>query len=174
MKITLKKASALQRALLAIKVQIPNMAVISIYAKEPVEELYAAARQKRLAAKDQAVLLLQTAYEIRSLIAEANVGEVSAVLTKRALIDGLIKLLDEPIQPAPNLDIVAQRMERNRAEASQYNETEKVVIENDNADLRALRRQKLELDEKLTGLNHNLTVTLPQHVVQVLQDNDLV
>lgn len=181
MKVNLKKAAALAAAVSAVGAKFDHAYNVDLYADPPNEEAVTRAREALGSQVATALTLAEVVFVIRQLIGEANVPRVNSLLTKRALIDKQLSIINSvPVRrQGTNLTALARQIEALRVgENKAYGvkapnlelETETLVA----PILRELRKAKRELDDELQAVNFNTTIELPDGVVQVLKDLDLI
>lgn len=181
MQVTLKKAAALASTLAAIKVDMPTTIRLSVYSEkdiaEEVEQAYAAIDT----AVANALAITEGVYVIRGLIGQANEGEINSLLTSRAAIDKQLAILNTVVNTAKPLDYVALAAQRkslaNQTE-NMYGGIKTLEITIPTVDLapaqKQLKKKRIQIEDKLSQLNFTKTIELPDDVVALLTEHDLV
>jgi hypothetical protein len=142
----------------------------------------------------RALALLQAQYGIRSAISHHNQSSgISDALTERALLDQKIKKLEAFLATvsgarADTVETVGrqivQKRERSKDTASRsYLDRDDSVTINlmtpeleaeIKADLSAARRARLDVQDRLSALNMNVKIELPETTVTLLKDHGIV
>jgi len=197
MEVTLRKASALSKALLeaAKKLPAPRSVEVSIYAEGDLSEVIAAEVQEGLAKlvdnTNNAQRLFIAGFSIREKIGAANAySGINALLSERAVLDAREKLLAPLVEGAAfgtKSDIAAAKLETLRARASaadarNYGLTEELTVSlGDGADfvefandLLLIRRRKTSLADDLLALNTTTKITLSAGTVELLNKFKLI
>lgn len=182
MKVNLKKAAALSAAVSAVAVRYDHQYNVDLYADPPTQESADKSRELLAQQISTGLALVESAFAIRLLIGKANEGRINALLTARALTEKKLAVVNSvPLRrQGTNIEALKRQIEAHRAQPEQrvYGragltldlETEGLLTPT----IRSLRKQKRELDDELQMLNYNTQIELPENVVKVLTDLDLV
>lgn len=177
--VTLKKAAALSLALSAIKIDVPLKIEVGAYDSLP--NLFDADTQ--LVRNVEAVLNRNAAvYEIRHLIGVANEGRINELIGIRAMIDKQLAFLNSipTVTKRPNSDVIERELGALReAPADNYGRKKSLTVEVHTAShlephVRRLKRLRIGIEDELAQLNYTNTIELPDDVVALLQEHDLV
>lgn len=183
MKVNLKKAAALAAAVAAISVKYDHAYGVDTYADPPSQAFVDSARQQLSHQITTGLTLVEASFVIRTLIGKANEGMVNAVLTERAKIEKQLAVLNSipTRRQATNLEA----LQRQIAAYQQGGDNARVfgrgsiTLELETETLLAplakpLRKKKRELDEMLQTLNYNTQIELPDDLVKLLTELDLI
>lgn len=184
MKVTLKKAAALAAAVSAVAVKQDHAYAVDIYADPPDEEFVTRARDILQQQLGSALALSSVVFQLRRLIGVANEGAVNRLLTERAAIEKQLSIVNSiPLRTqGTNLEALKRQIEAGRAGpevgarlfgargTTLELETHTIV----SPLLRSLKREKRRVDEELQVANFTTEIELPDEVVKVLTDLDLV
>lgn len=185
MQVTLKKAAALSLALSAISIAIPSGLNFSIYDDPETLEpkLHDAATQRDLALKRAADVISAT-YTIRLLVGEANAGAISALVTERAMVEKQLAILNKVtlVESQPEVKAILGRLAAMKEvpKTSSYSappDAVGITLENASQITPALKywkKRKIAIDDELAKLNYATLITLPDDVVAVLNEHDLI
>lgn len=185
MKVSLKKAAALALALGAVSVPIPTGLNFSIY-DDPLllePKLKDAETQHNLALK-RAGDVISATYAIRLLVGQANAGAISALVTERAMVEKQLAMIGKiPIvDKQPDVEAILRRIEslKETPKTSSYSSPPDAVgISTQNATeitpiLKIWKKRKLAIDDELAHLNFTTEIELPDDVVAILREYDLI
>ena len=177
MKVNLKKAAALSRALLAAVPSVVYSKSIPVFEEVPDTETFTA---EVVSGVDSSVAIVSAAYTIRALLAVANQGEINALLTERAKIETLLtKFKDVPLREASSRVALERAFEAGRAGAPpaygrvatvEVSAATEYIVES----VAAWKKSKGQIEDTLAGLNFTREITIPDDVVEVLKGLDLV
>lgn len=185
MKITLKKASALVLALSAIidKTVIPSVLEISPFSDAPdqngIDEAYGTMHSSVLSV----INTIEAKFALRMLVSQANEGSVNTLLCWRADVEGRLKMLQNVPSRVKSSEISAVAREivakREGGTALSHLRSPTVVFELETASflspfIKVLTKKKREIDDELQKLNFSTEITLPEEVIKVLTDCDLI
>lgn len=183
MKVTLKKAAALSAAVAAATVKLDHAYAVEIYAEPPTEDFVNRARdilQQQIAS---ARTLSAVVFQLRRLIGAANQGSINSLLTERAAIEKQLAIVNAiPVRTqGTNIQALARQIEaiRGQGEAQRIYGARAATLELETHTivspiLRTLKREKRRVDDELQVLNFTTEIELPDEVVKVLTDLDLV
>jgi hypothetical protein len=185
MQVTLKKASGLALALSAISVACPTGLNFSIYDNpDHLESRLKDAEVQRDVALKRAADVISATYTIRLLIGEANAGAISALVTERAMIDKQLAMLNaiKIVENLPDVGAILRRVDalKEAPKTSSYSQpadTLAISLENWSVitpQLKHWKKRKIAVDDELAKLNYVTLITLPDDVVKVLRDHDLI
>lgn len=185
MRVNLKKAAALSAALTALGVKTDHTLSVDVYADIPTEDLVKRLDDKFKEQVQTVLNISAAAFMIRELISKANEGRINTLLSGRALIEKQLTFINTiPVRIAgTNLNTLARQIEAQRAAGAEGQArlggrnglilelaTDSVV----GPILRQLRRTKRDIDDELQALNFNNNIELPEDVVKILTDLDLI
>lgn len=194
MEVTLRKASALSKALLDAARALPlNKAVkVSIYATTTVEAEVSAAQAKLLENSTKATSLIEASFGLRAIIGALNATSgIDALLTERAGLDASEKLLsgigavsryseDESVEnlsvAQAQLDALKTRAANASADSVAYRRgsedslTVSVPTPTIQNRLVAIRRRKTEIADELLILNMTKKVKISPATVALLEE----
>jgi hypothetical protein len=186
MRVSLKKAAALASALAAISVSIPTGVAVSIYAVNSDGELQAlvhSAIEQQKAALIKSQSISGAVYSIRMLIGQANGSKINALVTERAAIDKQLQIVNSVtlVEKQPDIAALGRQLAA-LAEAPQETyrgRSDSLVISIPNADLvtpelKALKKRRIAVEDELAHLNFTTEIELPDDVVTILRENDLI
>jgi hypothetical protein len=190
MKITLRKANAVQNTISDTIKQIKIDTTVSINEFENAEAKLASANAKLFENDQRRSDLLMSQYAIRGLVGVANATSgVDAKLTQAAYIEKRISQLTEIAgsEVQAELTVINGKLEkiRNRKEdsrASLYGrddevtthvQTQEQVTEAKNL-IKDLKKQKQQLNDEVLELNVRTEITLPDDVVGILKCENIV
>lgn len=184
MRVSLKKAAALASALAAVSVSIPTGVQASIYSDADLATLIAQAAAAQNDAVKEARNNAMAVYRIRSLIGEANAGRINSLLTERAAIDKQLQILNAVslVEKQPDIEALTRRLAALRdapQERTYGGRTEELVIPIPNGNLispalKALKKERIGIEDELAHLNFTTEIQLPDDVVTILRENDLI
>jgi hypothetical protein len=190
MKITLRKANALQNAITETIRSVKIETSISINEFENVSEKLLKSNTALFEADKRRSDLLMALYAIRGLVGVANATSgVDAKLTQAAYIDKRISQLNDLAngQPQTDINVIMGKLEkiRNRKEdsrASLYGREDDVTTNvatqeqlNDAKKLvQDLKKQKQKLNDEVLELNVRTEVDMADDVVAILRAENLV
>jgi hypothetical protein len=182
LKVNLKKAAALSAALSSVAVRFDHQYAVDIYS-DPVTDAAVAVMHQQLEQQVRnALIITDMVFGIRQMIGAANVAKINTLLTERAKIEKQLTVLNTlPVRaPGTNLVVLGRQLEAAKAaEPKVYGGNRIPPLELETASIvqpfaSTLRRRKRNLDEELQALNFNTTIELPDDVVKVLTDLDLI
>lgn len=179
MKISLKKAAALATALSALQTPAQPRINLSIYGDNSPEGVKD--RIKTVVDEQEAIVahnlaLNAAVYDIRHLIGKANEGRINFLLTERALIDKQLQLLNSiPTTPAPNFEHLSRQLTARAAMENPSTDLVPIPTPMDfSMQIKSLKRERVKIEDELAQLNFTTMIELPEDVVTILTDNDLV
>lgn len=189
MKITLRKANALQNA---IQEQIKTIDIslsVALNEFQDVALQVEKARATVMGSDQRRANLTMALYAIRGLVGTANATSgVSEQLARAAYLDkriGHLKGLSEA-DATDSLEVVNGKLDKIRNSKSEnsrlygYNDTvatgvlTQAQIDQFKADLSALKKEKQSINDKVLELNIRTEIELIDEVVQILQAEQLV
>lgn len=188
MKITLRKANALQNAIQDHIKTLDVKTSISLNEFQNIEGELALARGAAFENDLRRARLTKVLYDIRARVGRANVESgVSDLLTGAAYIDkrlGHLKGLTESKVSEPNA-VLAGKVEKLRNTDAKnrmygYNDTVDTgvftpdQIEGYKADMRSLKKEKQSINDKVLELNVRTEIELDADTVEVLTKEQLV
>ena len=177
MQVTVKKAHALALSLAQIKAPLPAKLTVSVHAQQLPD--IEAAYHKLVDAVCQGQNRILAQFQIRDLVSKANEGAINALVTKRAMLDKQLEALNTltKVEHMPTPAEIQSMIDAAKADTS-YGRASSV-----NADLSTvfaepmrsdLKRQRVQVEDELARLNFSTMVELPEHVVTILREHDLV
>lgn len=188
MQVTLKKAAGLAAALASVSVLVNTSVNVSIFSDRKVQDVIDEEMAVLTTNLDRALSLVEAVYTIRSLIGKANEGTISELLTERARIDKQLAVLNPLLQPqARKLDIGA--FEAQREAARNKGSGESIGFGSRTADhmtiplptsslvegtIKALKKARIRIEDRLAEFNFKTTIELPEEVVKLLTELDLI
>jgi S-adenosylmethionine:tRNA-ribosyltransferase-isomerase (queuine synthetase) len=181
MQVTLKKAAALAAALSGVAIAASPSLNLSAYSSKNISEEVEYETGVLKASVEKALQIAEAGYSIRALIGIANEGEINNLLTTRAAIDKKLSIINAVHNQAkaPDYDaLTAQREVMKTGEQSVYSQkTLSVTIPT--ADfttplLKTLKKERIKIEDKLAQLNFTKTIQLPEEVVSLLTELDLI
>jgi len=185
MKVTLKKASELSRALLtASEAPVSSTITLSCYLEKSPEPLIEAAEQKAIEDISRSLAQIEAAYAVRTLIAENNAKNgVTTLLTELAQVDATIeRLVLVATSGHEAVDSIHNRLIAQRARAeNQYGSEEistgvfkKATLDGYSDTLADLRIRRNNIKDMITGLNFTTTIEIPDSVREVLKVSKII
>jgi hypothetical protein len=201
MEVTLRKASALEQALLVAARSLPltKTVAVSIYGGKKVAEEVQTAQDKLSANIERAVALTKAAYKIRQNIGDVNATSgISTLLTEKATLDATEKLLTGLVGAVSTPDVYGQdeeavsvvstaqaRLDAMIARAATSDrsygmESVSVAVIGDELtakvqdQLTSLRLRKVAISDELLLLNMSRKVTLSTEAVSLLKEFKLI
>lgn len=189
MHVTLKKAAALATALAAVSVPLESSVTLSIFSDEDPEKLVSNETTTLTDNINKSMAVNNAVYAIRSLIGRANEGTINNLLTERALLDKQLALLNRFVQTntrPPDWAAVTKQIASLRdtpQPSGGYNlggrTANAISIQLPTNDLvtdeiRALKKRRIAVEDQLAELNFKNTIELPEDVVTLLREFDLV
>lgn len=181
MDVNLKKASALALALGGMTVAIPHTFALDPYAEPPTEDQVDELEGQFNAAVAKAIDIVQATYMIRGLIGRANEGRINDLLTARAEIDKTLGILNAIPQrkSRPNLAALAAKLAASKEDKSpSYGSKTGPTLDIQTAPvaqkIRMFRKGRVKIEDELAKLNYSTTIKLPDDVVALLTEFDLV
>lgn len=186
MEITLRKANAMQTAIIESLKKIQISFEIELNEFEDIATVITLANDKLVSANTKQGDLLTALYTIRGLVGQANsVSGISLELAKAACIDKRLIQLDR-IANAPvmcDLAVLTGKMNKikNRASDDRFGRdtvTTGIVSSEQVAaiaiSINELKKQKIAINDKVLSLNINTMITIPADVIAVLQSEDMI
>lgn len=178
--VTLKKAAALATALASVKIETSTSVTLSIFSTSNVQnEVEAAIADIKLAV--ETTLEIQSAiYLIRALIGKANEGEINELLTHRAMLDKQLAMLNSVnnnVNPIDYDGVTAQREAKKNQDNTYSAPSLSVTIPTGDfiqPAIKQVKKARISTEDKLTQLNFTKTIELPDDVVKILTDFDLI
>lgn len=181
MKVTLKKAAALALALTSASVALQHSFSVDVYEDLPLPEDITAAHDRLEEQVAKALAVAEAGFTIRVIIGEANEGNINGLLTRRALIDKQLSILNTvPVrETSTNLVSLQRQVEAFRSSESRPYGSKAPPLDLETASivsplLKRLRKEKRDVEEELQRINFATTVELPADVVKILTDLDIV
>lgn len=181
MEVNLKKASALSLALGGMTVAIPHTFALDPYAEPPTDELVDELEGQFIAAVGKAIEIVQATYMIRGLISHANEGRINDLLTARAELDKVLGILNAIPQRKnrPNLIALAAKLSASKDDktpsyGSKAGPTLDIPTASVAQTIRVFRKGRVKIEDELASLNYSTTIKLPDDVVALLTEFDLV
>lgn len=192
MKITLRKASALQTAIVGFLTtqQIPTTVVITQY--ENVNDALGKARANVDSHLESRTKLLAIQHEIRSLVGEANADNINQLLTDRAWVAKQLETTQALLKPefvTPEADILhgkfkaltepAIRDSRVLSYSHAPSELRVGVFSQEAFDgiavaVGSLKRQKVGIEDALLNLNITTTIEISDGSLEFLRKLNLI
>lgn len=188
MKLTLRKANALQNAIQDHLKTIEVKTSVSVNEFQAPESEMTRALNSVMANDQRRVGLTEALYKIRALVGKQNVYVgVSDQLARAAYVDkriGQLKALSES-NVAENLDVVKGKLDKirnDKSERSFYGRNETVDtsvftaehIDAFKAEMRVLKKEKQSINDKVLELNIRTEIELDADTVSLLQSEGLV
>lgn len=182
MKVNLKKAATLSSALASTQIKFEHSFAIDVFADPPTAENAKTAQEGLNNHVILSMNLLAASFMIRQLIGQANADKINELLAARAMIEKQLSILNTiPVRPnGTNIEALTRQIKAARLPDARPNpygrglilelETESIL----SPIFRKLRRAKRDIDDELQGLNFNTTIEIPEDVVKILTDLDLV
>lgn len=187
MRVTLKKAAGLAAALASVSVLVNTSVNVSIFSDRKVQDVIDEEMAVLSTNLDRALSLVEAVYTIRDLIGKANEGTISELLTERARIDKQLAVLNPLLQPnARKLDTDAverqlQSMREKGGESSGFGsrtaDTVTVPLPTSprvESHIKALKKARIRIEDRLAEFNFKTTIELPEEVVKLLTELDLI
>lgn len=190
MKVTLRKANAIQQNINEALRNIRLEPTVSITEFEPVEFVINEANEKIFNEVNRQVDLNLALYTIRGLVGQANSAEIDGLLTRIAHNEKMIALnnhlLTSPKRVA--LDVLKGKLEKIKSipedavRSSIYGRTTEVStgVFSDEAfkvfktTVLNLKKEKQKLQDKVLELNITTEIELPEDVVAILKKEELI
>lgn len=188
MQISLRKANALQQAILELTRNIHLTPTVTINEFEHLETKIAEAQRTLVGSILAKERLYAAFYAIRTLVGEANAKEINALLTSAALKEKVIEMYTDITRVAPRTDmnVLAGKLDKIKAASNiedRYSSrqvdvnttifTESVMKEYA-AMLSFKKKEKQKIQDKILELNISTKIELPEDVVAILTDADLI
>jgi hypothetical protein len=182
MKVTLKKASALAIALSGANIPLNHSFNVDIFSDGIDTSVLERLTGELVSQCTKAMLATEAVFKIRSLVAEANYPVIHNLLTTRAMIDKKLSILKQiPIREAgSNLASIARQVEAARtSDTVRTFGANKVTLELETAsivtgEIKSLKKQRIKVEDELAHLNFSTTIELPEDVVKLLTEFDLI
>lgn len=190
MQVTLRKADAISKLALetARKLHLPHTVSVSVFSSETVPEAIDRVRSTLAANLTEAKSLIEAAFAIRALISTANAETaVNALLGEKALADQMEKTIQPFAKSAPHAvspaDSERQRLALQvRSGGASYYGADEVTASVSTeefsalmaAEMRALRKKKVEISDRLTEINNSVKIAIPESVEQTLARNHVI
>ena len=190
MNITLRKANALQNAILEAIRGIKIETQVEINEFQDAEAVLKTANETLFANDHRRQQLLLAFYNIRGLVGAANAQSgIDLALTKAAFIDKRIAQLNEMADGKTRMDVtvLAGKLDkiRNRKEesrASLYGREETVTtpvmvveqLDSVTTEIKNLKKQKQKLNDEVLELNIKTEIPLSDETVKLLQAEGLI
>jgi hypothetical protein len=183
MRISLRKAAALQKEILAAAPAVSALVKLSVYSEDPVLDLLNHER-KVLEAVALRANLMKVLSEIRKDTAKVNMdGGIQGLVSRAAFIDKDIAFLSTlaSADARPSSAVVSGKIDRLRT-TDTYGYSEEVVlstlsaesIENFAASLATLKKEKVKIQDELLELNIKNSIKLSEESVSVLTEAGLL
>ena len=188
MKITLRKANALQNSIQDHLKTIDTKVSVSLNEFQDPEGVVAVARGELVANDMRRGSLTRALYRIRALVGKQNVYVgISDLLADAAYIDkrlGSLKALAES-EPTEAITVLVGKLDKVRNDKSErrmygYNDNVNTgvlttdQIEGIKGDMRSLKKQKQSINDKVLELNVRTEIELDADTVEVLTKEQLV
>lgn len=181
MKVTLRKANALQQSILdAIKSSHLTNAV-SFNEFEDIDEKFDKANVEYFRTFENVTNLYNSLYTIRKLVGKANAKEINDLLCDVALIEKTITLYQNiaTSAPATDINVIKGKLDKikNSTETSRlYGRNDEVssticgidVIDASKNNISKLKKEKQKFQDKILELNIKTEIELPGVVVETL------
>jgi len=183
MEVTLKKASALALALAGTSIPITHTMAVDPYGDAPKKKEVEALTETLAESIKAQMLITSAVYVIRHEISQANAPRITTLLTARAELTKHLAFLNAiPRRPtAPNLDVLARKLEAVRAtpQPGYSNRPVGVALELETSALvdpllKEMKRKLRNIEDELASLNHSTKIKLPDDVVKLLTELDLI
>lgn len=182
MQVTLKKAAALATALSGIKIEVSPVVALSAYSNKDIAVEIDEATSELTSSVGSAMKIVGAVYAIRGLIGTANEGEINELLTVRAMLDKHLSILNAVNNTAKALDYDALKAQRAVLAAQEPNVYGLAKAMNVNIPtgsfvlplLKKAKKDRLKVEDKLAQLNFTKTIELPEDVVTLLTEHDLI
>lgn len=202
MEVNLRKASALEQALLVAARSLPltKTVAVSIYGGKKVAEEVQTAQDKLSANIERAVSLTNAAYKIRQNIGDVNATSgISTLLTEKATLDATEKLLTGLVGAASTPDVYGMDEEADSAVSTAQARLDAMIARAATSDrsygmqesvsvavigdeltakvqdqLTSLRLRKVAISDELLLLNMSRKVTLSTETVSLLKEFKLI
>jgi len=183
MKVNLKKAAALAAALSSTAIKVDHSYSVDVYGELPTADGLKAAKEVFETQVSNNLVVLTAAYTIRRLIGDANAATVDKLLNLRALTEKKLAFLNAlPLRRQDtNLDVLKKKVEAVLAGDQKigYGGPRVPDLEIGTEEfltplIKKLKKLKRDLDEELQAVNFNTTIEIPEDVVKVLTDLDLI
>jgi hypothetical protein len=189
MNVSLKKAAALATSLTGVAISVPHILNVSIFSEdarsaEALQAVVTAAAKDRDTELDRMRTVSRAVFVIRGLIGKANEGEINALLTERAGLDKELQIINAvpAVLKVPDFVAISRQIEDMRATpqvgTSSYRPPASAVgvpLPFDPAtEVRALKKRRITVEDRLASLNFNTNIELPDDVVAILQGYDFI
>lgn len=189
MKITLRKANAIQQSIQDLIRGIQVETNISINEFENVNTKLDEATAKLSASLVAIGDLYEALFSIRLLVGKANSEEIDGLITRAAHLEKLIQLNSQlsNLAPRTNIDVLNGTLDKIRASnseassvyGSRYNQVNTTVLTGEDiakvkAAVAKFKKEKQKLQDKVLELNIRTEIELPENVVTILTDADLL
>lgn len=190
MKITLRKANALQNSINDAIKQISVKTSISINEFEDPNQKVMTANKELFANDQRRSDLLMAQFNVRGLVGAANATSgVDAKLTQSAYIDKRLSQLTDlaSAQPQAAMSVIMGKLDKIKSRpadsrASLYGREDDVdtgimtdeQIKSVNALIKDLKKQKQKLNDEILELNVRTEIEMDAEVVAILQRENLV
>jgi len=179
MEVTLKKAATLALALNSIKTVIPHSFTVDICGPPLTTEIADDCHLRFLDGLDSAVEKITAVSQIRDLIGVANEGEINRLIAKKAGIEKLLAVFGEIPERKLKPDIATINTKAAGYKEAKGYSTPILSLEVEtfsacNHSVKALRKERIKVDDRLAYLNFTTKIEIPEDVVSVLQKYDLV
>lgn len=190
MKVTLRKANALQQAITdtirTTQSQITSTVTIDEFENARNKIADVSAEFYTLLNKQQG--LYKALYEIRDLVGKANTKEINANLTQISLLEKLIQLYSglSNASASTNIEVVEGKLEKIKNSPadtrSVYSRSETVTtgvlsqdeIKNLKSKANGYKKSKQKLQDEVLELNISTTIELSEGVVELLKQADIL
>ena len=190
MKITLRKASALQNAINDTIKGIKLETQLQINEFQNAEAVIAAANTTLNKNLDRKIALTNALYAIRSAVGQANSTKVDSLLAQVANVEKNIQIYSELANVNVREDAVVlngklEKIKNDKGEASRrsiygYNDTVSTTvvsqeqIDQVKAEIQNLKKQKQKINDEVLELNIKTEIPLSEDVVKTLQAEGLI
>ena len=188
MKTNLKKAATLATSLAAIVVPLEHTVSISVYSEGDPQKIVEDATKELKTSLDKALDISAAVFIIRKLIGEANQGRINQLLTERAAAEKGLAILNSLATARKPLDF--DEIAKRRAALRDKPEVSSGFRLGDSGggvitvliptlplvekEIRLLKKERVRIEDELAELNFKTTIEIPDEVVQVLRNLDLI
>lgn len=189
MKITLRKANAVQTSMFDVIKSIKVAPTVELDEFSNPEDMIAQARETLIKNDQRRAELLSAHYSIRELVSQANsLSGISALLTKAAYIDKRLAQLQEIASSAamPNLNVIKGRVEKLKAvpdsRSAIYGRPDTVStsvllqeqIDQTKKEIANLKKQKQKINDQVLELNIKTEIALDDTIASLLDRENLI
>jgi hypothetical protein len=181
MKVTLRKANALQQNILEAIKNTPIVNNVTFNEFEDVSEKFIKVNNDLANSFNATKTLYESLYSIRKLVGKTNSEEINGLLCDVALLDKQIHLYNivASSQPRTDSDVVRGKLEKikNSTESSRlYGRSDEIVstildetdINKAKSKVNELKKEKQKIQDKVLELNIKTEIELPSDVAATL------